>query len=168
MLAGGRFAAVPGLVGYTRYPEPCRTGKSRDCRSARQRAAAVADPEGRSHLIVRPDGSLRLIDFGVSLLLREHPAALTFEDAWNAARTDPMFRLFRQMSGGGDNAALGQFVAEYGRRLAGQTAAEIQARDWRIADEGATVLAKQYGPDAAAALRAGFTAASARQSTAPQ
>lgn len=125
--------------------------------------AAVADPEGRSHLIVRPDGSLCLIDFGISLLLREHPAALTFEDAWNAARTDPMFRLFRQMSGGGDNDALMQFVAEYGRRLAGQTPAEIQARDWRIAGEGATELAKRYGPDAAAALRAGLTAATAAQ-----
>ena len=132
--------------------------------------AAVADPAGRSHLIVRPDGTIRLIDFGVSLLLREHPAALTFEDAWNAARTDPMFRLFRQMAGAGgghygdnDGNALTQFVADYGRRLAMQTPAEIQARDWRIAGEGVSVLAARYGADAAAALQAGLTPATASQ-----
>ena len=131
--------------------------------------AAVADPAGRSHLIVRPDGATRLIDFGISLLLREHPAALTFEDAWNAARTDPMFRLFRQMTGAGnandDNGgnALAQFIADYGRRLAGQTATEIQARDWRIAREGAAVLAERYGVNAAAALQAELTPATAPQ-----
>ena len=131
--------------------------------------AAVADPAGRSHLIVQPDGTIRLIDFGVSLLLREHPSALTFENAWNAARTDPMFRLFRQMTGaGGDNDdnssnALAQFVADYGRRLAGQPTAEIQARDWRIAHEGAAVLAERYGANAASALRAGLTPATASQ-----
>ena len=131
--------------------------------------AAVADPEGRSHLIVQPDGAIRLIDFGVSLLLRDHPAALTFEDAWNAARTDPMFRLFRQMTGAGgansDNGgnALAQLVADYGRRMTGQTPAEIQARDWRIAHEGAAVLAERYGANAAAALRAGLTPATASQ-----
>ena len=131
--------------------------------------AAVADPAGRSHLIVQPDGAIRLIDFGVSLLLREHPAALTFEDAWNAARTDPMFRLFQQMTGAGDgdNAdngnALAQFVADYGRRLAGQTPSEIQARDWRIVGEGAAMIAERYGADAAAALQAGLTPATAPQ-----
>ena len=73
-------------------------------------------------------GEIRLIDFGVALLLDNHPQGLTFEDAWNAARTDPMFRLFRQMTGGEDDAALGRFVADYGRRLAGQTVAQIQER----------------------------------------
>ena len=131
--------------------------------------AAVADPAGRSHLIVQPDGAIRLIDFGVSLLLRERPAALTFEDAWNAARTDPMFRLFRQMTGAGghygdnDGNALAQFVADYGERLAMQSKAEIQARDWRIAGEGVSVIAERYGANAAAALRAGLTPATVPQ-----
>ena len=134
--------------------------------------AAVADPEGRSHLLVRRDGSVRLIDFGVSLLLRGHPAGLTFEDAWNAARTDPMYRLFRQMAGAGGGVgkdaddggdALGRFVSDYGRRLAGQTAAEIQARDWRICDEGMAAIAGRYGSEAAGALRAGLTLATASQ-----
>lgn len=118
--------------------------------------ATVSDPDGRSHIILRPDGAIRLIDFGVALLLGNHPEALTFEDAWNAARTDPMFRLFRQMTGGYDGESLGRFVADYGRRLAGQTAAEIQSRDWRIAEEGAAIIEARYGPAAADALREGF------------
>ena len=51
--------------------------------------ATVSDPDGRSHTILQPDGGIRLIDFGVALLLRDHPANLTFHDAYNAARTDP-------------------------------------------------------------------------------
>ncbi len=119
--------------------------------------ATISDPDGRSHLILRPDGEIRLIDFGVALLLDNHPEGLTFEDAWNAARTDPMFRLFRQMTGGDDGESLGRFVADYGRRLAGQTAPEIQSRDWRIADEGASIIAARYGPVAADALREGLS-----------
>ena len=119
--------------------------------------ATVSDPEGRSHVIIRPDGAIRLIDFGVALLLDNHPDGLTFEDAWNAARTDPMFRLFRQMAGGGDDAALGRFVADYGRRLTGQTVEQIQARDWRIAEEGAAIIAARYGAPAADALRGGMS-----------
>ena len=117
--------------------------------------ATVADPNGRSHLIVRPDGSIRLIDFGVALLLDDHPASLSFQDAYNAARTDPMFRLFRQMSDGADDAALGKFIADYGSQLSRQTVAEVQARDWRISDEGATMIASRFGPAAADALREG-------------
>ena len=119
--------------------------------------ATISDPEGRSHIILRPDGEIQLIDFGVALLLDNHPEALTFEDAWNAARTDPMFRLFRQMTGGDDGESLGRFVADYGRRLAGQTPAEIQSRDWRIAEEGVSIIAARYGPVAADALREGLS-----------
>ena len=119
--------------------------------------ATISDPDGRSHIIIRPDGEIRLIDFGVALLLDDHPDSLTFEDAWNAARTDPMFRLFRQMTGGGDDDALARFVADYGRRLATQTPAQIQARDWRIAEEGASLIAARFGPDAADALRQGLS-----------
>ena len=119
--------------------------------------ATISDPEGRSHIILRPDGEIQLIDFGVALLLDKHPEGLTFEDAWNAARTDPMFRLFRQMAGGGDGESLSRFVADYGRRLAGQTEADIQSRDWRIAEEGASIISARYGPVAADALREGLS-----------
>ena len=118
--------------------------------------ATISDPDGRSHLIVQSDGPIRLIDFGVALLLDNHPAGLSFQDAYNAARTDPMFRLFRQMSDGADDAALGKFIADYGSQLSRQTVAEVQARDWRIADEGATMIASRFGPAAADALRAGM------------
>ena len=117
--------------------------------------ATISDPDGRAHVILTPEGSTRLIDFGVALLLRDHPAGLTFHDAYNAARTDPMFRLFRQMGGGGDSQSLGDFVAEYGRRLARQSAAEIQERDWRIAEEGLSAIATRFGPEAVEAMRDG-------------
>ena len=120
--------------------------------------ATVSDPDGRCHTILQADGSIRLIDFGVALLLRDHPANLTFHDAYNAARTDPMFRLFRQMVPDADPGALGRFVNDYGRRLAQQSVEEIQSRDWRIAEEGASAIAGIYGPVASEALRAGIAA----------
>ena len=118
--------------------------------------ATISDPDGRSHIIVGRDGGIRLIDFGVALLLDDHPRGLTFEDAWNAARTDPMYRLFRQMTGGGDGDAMGRFVSDYGRRLAGQTVEQVQERDWRIAGEGVSIFAARFGPVAADALRDGL------------
>ncbi len=120
--------------------------------------ATVADPGGRSHTILLPDGGIRIIDFGVALLLRDHPANLTFHDAYNATRTDPMFRLFRQMTADADADALGRFVSDYGSRMSRQSVDEIQNRDWRIAEEGATIFASMYGPTAADALRAGILA----------
>ena len=121
--------------------------------------ATISDPEGRSHIIVQLDGGIRLIDFGVALLLRDHPAGLTFHDAYNAARTDPMFRLFRQMTPDGDGESLARFVADYGRRLARLSAVEILERDWRIADEGASVVSGRFGPAYASALLEGLSVA---------
>jgi len=119
--------------------------------------ATVSDPDGRSHIILSPSG-IRLIDFGVALLLRDHPANLTYHDAYNAARTDPMFRLFRRMASGPDPDAWVRFVTDYGRRLAHQSIGEIQSRDWRIAEEGISVITGKYGSLAADALRAGISA----------
>ena len=119
--------------------------------------ATVSDPEGRSHTIL-VSGGIRIIDFGVALLLRDHPANLTFHDAYNAARTAPMFRLFRQMAPDADPEALARFINDYGRRLAQQSVGEIQARDWRIAEEGSSVFDSRYGSLAADALRAGISA----------
>lgn len=118
--------------------------------------ATISDPDGRSHVILTSEGSIRLIDFGVALLLRDHPSDLTFHDAYNAARTDPMFRLFRQLAGGGDSPSLGDFVAEYGRRLARRTVEEIQERDWRIAEAGLSAIAARFGPVVVAAMEDGL------------
>ena len=117
--------------------------------------ATIADPEERSHMIVQADGSFKLIDFGVAFNLRNHPTDLTFQDVYNAARTDPMFRLFRQLSNPSDDG-LGRFIDDYGRRLSAQTVAEIQARDWRIAEQGAHVIESRFGALAAGALREGL------------
>ena len=121
--------------------------------------ATVSDPDGRSHTLLSSDGGIRLIDFGVALLLRNHPANLTFHDVYNAARTDPMFRLFRQMAPDAGADAFGNFIADYGRRLARQSIEEIQSRDWRIAEEGAAIIAGRHGSRAADALWAGISAA---------
>ena len=126
--------------------------------------ATVSDPDARSHTILRSEGGIRLIDFGVALLLRDHPANLTFHDAYNAARTDPMFRVFRQMASDADADAFGRFVNDYGRRLTQQSVSEIQSRDWRIAEEGASIFAARYGSPAADALRAGISAAKSAHS----
>ena len=126
--------------------------------------ATVSDPDGRSHTILASGGGIRIIDFGVALLLRDHPANLTFHDAYNAARTDPMFRLFRQMSSGGDSDALARFISDYGRRLAQQSVDEIQSRDWRMAEEGASIVAGMYGVAAADTLRAGILPPGSRRS----
>ena len=119
--------------------------------------ATVSDPDGRSHIILSPSG-IRLIDFGVALLLRDHPANLTFHDAYNAARTDPMYRLFRRMASGLDPDSLGRFITDYGARLARQSVEEIQSRDWRIAEEGVSVIAGMHGSSTADALQAGISA----------
>lgn len=125
--------------------------------------ATVSDPDGRSHIILSTGGA-RLIDFGVALPLRDHPANLTFHDAYNAARTDPMFRLFRQMTSGPDPDSLGRFIRDYGRRLAQQSVEDIQSRDWRIAEEGISIIASMYGSVAADALRAGISAGKSEKS----
>jgi len=120
--------------------------------------ATVSDPDGRSHTILASGGGIRIIDFGVALLLRDHPANLTFHDAYNAARTDPMFHLFRRLAPDVDSEALARFINDYGRRLAQQSVGKIQARDWRIAEEGLSVFESRYGSLAADALRAGISA----------
>ena len=121
--------------------------------------ATFSDPEGRSHVIVEPHGGIKLIDFGVSLMLQDHPAGLTFHDAYNAARTDPMFHLFRRMTPVGDSDSLARFVADYGRRLAAQSREEIQQRDWRIAEEGLAIIARRFAQEMAEALSDGLKAA---------
>ena len=80
--------------------------------------ATLSDPEGRSHLIV-PTGyanqanaaannaaedGCRLIDFGVSVLLDNHPN-LEPAEVYNLVRTTPEFRLFAGMGSAGRNWA---------------------------------------------------------------
>ena len=54
-------------------------------------------PRGRSHLLVDSDGSCRIIDFGISLMLDQHPD-LGREEVHNFVRTLPMYRVFRGMA----------------------------------------------------------------------
>lgn len=112
--------------------------------------ATLADPEGRSHLLVAatPDilgtggGSCRLIDFGVSLLLDRHPQ-LTLEEVYNFSRTLPEFRLLSGMVASPE--AMTSFLENYRQRLARTSIEEIMARDLRFFEEGLRMAARRLG-----------------------
>ncbi|GIT42872.1 MAG: hypothetical protein Ct9H300mP11_08080 [Chloroflexota bacterium] len=56
-----------------------------------------SDPMGRSHILVALNGRCRLIDFGISLNLDQHPN-LGREEVHNFVRTLPMYRVFLGMA----------------------------------------------------------------------
>ena len=116
--------------------------------------ATLSDPEGRSHLLVSPDGWCRLIDFGVSVLLDRHPR-LTGEEVYNCACTLPMFRL---MSGMGlDRRGWESFLRDYGRTLAATPVEEVMERDRRFAEEGLSMAAQRLGEGIIGPFRRGFS-----------
>ena len=115
--------------------------------------ATLADPEGRSHLIVDGDGRCTLIDFGVSLLLDRHPE-YSREEVHNFTRTLPMYRIFAGMA---DNRTeLDDFLREYGRQMAQARPGDIMARDLKFAQQGLSIAAQRLGQDIIAPLRDGF------------
>ena len=95
----------------------------------------------------------RLIDFGVSLRLDNHPR-LEPEEVYNFVRTLPEFRLFSGMGLGGP--ALGRFLEQYRQRLAGVSKEAILNRDLRFVDEGLRLAARRLGDSIQAPFRAGF------------
>ena len=115
--------------------------------------ATLADPEGRSHLIVDEDGGCTLIDFGVSLLLHHHPD-YSREEVHNFVRTLPMYRV---MAGMAENRAeMDDFLAQYARQMAEVTPADIMARDLKFAQQGLSIAARRMGEDIIAPIRDGF------------
>ena len=95
----------------------------------------------------------RLIDFGVSLRLDNHPR-LEPEEVYNFVRTLPEFRLFSGMGLGGPE--LGRFLEQYRQRLAGVSKEAILNRDLRFVDEGLRLAARRLGDSIQAPFRAGF------------
>ena len=77
--------------------------------------ATFSDPRGRSHLLVDEDGSCRLIDFGISLMLDKHPD-LSRDAVHNFVRTLPMYRVFRGMAE--DQSQVDRFLDDYAVKLA--------------------------------------------------
>ena len=126
--------------------------------------ATISDPEGRSHLIIDPhsgadEASLagaRLIDFGVSVLLDNHPA-LELEEVFNIIRTTPEFRILSRMGIQGKD--LGRFLVQYRQRLATLSREEIMARDLRFTEEGLGQAAQRMGQRIVTPFREGFEAA---------
>ncbi len=115
--------------------------------------STLSDPNGRSHLLLS-DGHCRLIDFGISLLLDRHPR-LDAEEAYNFARTLPMFSLFTRM--GGEAQGLAQLVGRYQRRLAATSVDEIMARDLRFTEEGLRMASRYLGNHIVDPFNRGFT-----------
>ena len=95
----------------------------------------------------------RLIDFGVSLRLDNHPR-LEPEEVYNFVRTLPEFRLFSGRGLGGPE--LGRFLEQYRQRLAGVSKEAILNRDLRFVDEGLRLAARRLGNSIQAPFRAGF------------
>ena len=115
-----------------------------------------SDPRGRAHLLVADDGSCRLIDFGISVLLDRHP---TFEreEVHNFVRTLPMYRVFRGMAE--DESHVDQFLEDYAGKLAGSSKLEITSRDLVFAREGLNMAAKRMGDRIIEPVKQGFTRA---------
>ena len=113
----------------------------------------LSDPSGRSHLIVLSDHSLRLIDFGVSLLLDQHPS-LHPEEVYNFVRTLPMFHLFSRM--GTSREDMAQLLEQYRHRLANTSIEEIMARDVRFMEEGLGMAANRMGTQIIEPIKLGF------------
>jgi tRNA A-37 threonylcarbamoyl transferase component Bud32 len=101
-----------------------------------------SDPRGRSHLLVQPDGSCRLIDFGISLMLDRHPN-MDREEVHNFVRTLPMYRVFRGMAE--DEAHVDHFLDDYAAKLAAASKPEITSRDLSFAEQGLKVAAQRMG-----------------------
>ena len=126
--------------------------------------ATLSDPSGRSHLIVQlsqtGEGTevvgLRLIDYGVSVLLDNFPN-LEMEEVYNLARTTPEFRFLSRTGIGG--ADMGNFLGQYRQRLAGLSREEILVRDLRFTHEGLIQAARILGSHIIGPFREGFEAA---------
>ena len=121
--------------------------------------ATLADPEGRSHLIVAfrqgQDEPLTctLIDFGVSLLVSRHPD-YTREEVHNFVRTLPMYRIMAGMAD--SRAEMDDFLAQYARQMAHATPEDIMARDLKFAQQGLSIAARRMGEGIIAPIREGF------------
>ena len=115
--------------------------------------ATLADPQGRSHLIVAENGDCTLIDFGVSLLVGRHPD-YTREEVHNFVRTLPMYRVMAGMAD--SRAEMDEFLAQYARSMAEASPADIMARDLKFAQQGLSIAASRMGQDIIAPIREGF------------
>ena len=127
--------------------------------------ATLADPEGRSHLIIDLDAAgsdttnstlpVTLIDYGVSLLVTAHPE-YTREEVHNFARTLPMYRIFANIAE--TRAEMDNFLAACARQMAQTSPDDILARDLKFAQQGLSLAARRMGESIIAPLRDGFIA----------
>ena len=112
-----------------------------------------SDPRGRSHILVALNGSCRLIDFGISLNLDQHPD-LSRDEVHNFVRTLPMYRVFRSMAE--DESHVDRFLADYAEKLAASPKSEITSRDLLFAQQGLKMAARQMGDKIIDPVKDGF------------
>ncbi|MBC8280633.1 MAG: hypothetical protein H8E48_07610 [Chloroflexi bacterium] len=112
-----------------------------------------SDPRGRSHILVASNGACRLIDFGISLNLDQHPQ-LSREEVHNFVRTLPMYRVFRGMAEDEDH--VDRFLAEYAQKLAASEKSEIISRDLQFAEQGLKMAVRHMGERIGEPVKDGF------------
>ena len=112
-----------------------------------------SDPRGRSHILVALNGACRLIDFGISLNLDQHPQ-LSREEVHNFVRTLPMYRVFRGMAEDEEN--VDRFLAEYAQKLAASEKTEITSRDLQFAEQGLKMAVRHMGERIGEPVKNGF------------
>ena len=112
-----------------------------------------SDPMGRSHILVALNGRCRLIDFGISLNLDQHPN-LRREEVHNFVRTLPMYRVFLGMAE--DQNHVDRFLDEYAQKLAASEQSEITSRDLQFAEQGIKMAMLTMGEKIGEPVKRGF------------
>ena len=112
-----------------------------------------SDPMGRSHILVALNGRCRLIDFGISLNLDQHPN-LGREEVHNFVRTLPMYRVFLGMAE--DQNHVDRFLDEYAQKLAASEQSEITSRDLQFAEQGIKMAMLTMGEKIGEPVKRGF------------
>ena len=107
----------------------------------------------RQHILVALNGRCRLIDFGISLNLDQHPN-LGREEVHNFVRTLPMYRVFLGMAE--DQNHVDRFLDEYAQKLAASEQSEITSRDLQFAEQGIKMAMLTMGEKIGEPVKRGF------------
>ena len=116
----------------------------------------LTDDMGSSHLLIQDDGMPKLVDFGASVLLDQHPY-LTDDDVWNYARTNPVVALRIKMVGPIPKAKV-KAIETFRPLLERASPEEIMARDETFVQEGMHFAGYRIGEDNVASFRKGYEA----------
>lgn len=111
----------------------------------------INDDFGKSHVIAKPNGDVRLIDFGVALDLTD-PSQFTDEQVWNYLRTLPEMGMF--WDGSAEQAE--GIVAMERERVRSLTSPQIISRQRELIYQSLGLLASRMGNEPVQSLARGF------------